>query len=76
MFCLISLKTVWKENYYDSFPISMSGETVSLELSSKILSTDQIVKESWKFNIARIARGKKVIFCKWVTSKLTLVWHG
>ena len=58
---------VWKDNYYDtwlSIPNSMSGKILGLELLSKILSIDEILKDFWTPNISRISREIKLIFCE------------
>ena len=65
LFHLIFLKTVSKDNYYDTYlfiPNSMSGKILGLELLSKMLSTNQIMKDSWKSNISIFSRHIKPIF--------------
>ena len=65
-FChFIFLKTVWEENYCDTWlliPNSISGKIAVLELLSKMLCSDQILENSWDSSISWISRVMKMIF--------------
>lgn len=79
--CFWWLKAVWKENYYNtSYPIPtfMSCQILGIKLSLKLLLTDQIVQDSWKFNMSRMTRGMKLGFYKLCnkSSGLSLTWLG
>ena len=78
-FLFIFYKAVWNENYCDTWlpiPIIMSGKILGLEFVSKMLLTDQIVKDSWKSNVSRISRAINFLKVSHKSTGLGSIWLG